>query len=208
VGVCVVEKSAASINDNNLRDNGVWSIYIAKCSASQVSALNNSVDARHVPGSVEKDDGVCVCVCVHVCVCVCVCVCGRYTLPSALQGKYQRWITLSTRDTFPVLSRRMTVCVCACVCTCVVCGQYTLPRVLQGKYQLLVTLSMCDTFPASSRRMMVCACACVRVYVCACVCVCVVCCQYTLSSAVQARYGVATISRLLTIIGLFCKTAL
>jgi len=68
VGVCVVEKSAASINDNNLRDNGVWSIYIAKCSASQVSALNNSVDVRHVPSSVEKDDGVCVCVCVHVCV--------------------------------------------------------------------------------------------------------------------------------------------
>jgi len=62
---------------------GVWSIYVAESSARQVSALNNSVDVRHVPSVVEKDDGVCVCVCARVCVRMCVCVCillSRYVV--------------------------------------------------------------------------------------------------------------------------------
>ena len=47
-------------------------------------------------------------------------------------------------------------------------------------------------------------CMCVYVYVCVCVCVCV--CVWTLDH--KSRYGVARISRLLKIIGLFYKRAL
>jgi len=45
-----------------------------------------------------------------------------------------------------------------------------------------------------------CVCVCVCVCVCACVCVCVCVCMLS-----ESCYGVAAISRLLEIIGLFCR---
>jgi len=60
----------------------------------------------------------------------------------------------------------------------------------------------------------VCVCMCVYVCVCVCVCVCVsvcVCdntCRHRHKCRHRHRYGVASISRLLKIVGLFCKRAL
>jgi hypothetical protein len=56
VGLCVIDNSAASIKDNDLRENGVWSIFVARCSANQVSAVNNCVDPRPVKLPVAADD--------------------------------------------------------------------------------------------------------------------------------------------------------
>jgi len=57
-----------------------------------------------------------------------------------------------------------------------------------------------------TKREIMCVCVCI---VCACVCaVCVYVCAVNAGSARVVCYGVATVSRLLKIIGLFCKRAL
>jgi len=79
---------------------------------------------------------------------------------------------------------------------------YTMSQVVSKKIRHLPTAHFCG-------RVRVCVCACVRVCVCVCVCVCV---QGFLGGGgevcgprLEILYGLATISRLLKIIGLFCR---
>jgi len=81
----------------------------------------------------------------------------------------------------------MYVCVCVCVCVCVgVCASWICSQLTLADY---ANLPVC-----------VHVCLCVRVCVCVCMCVFVCVCVSWI-----CRYGVATISRLLKIIGLFCR---
>jgi len=75
------------------------------------------------------------------------------------------------------------ICVCVCVCVCV-CAS--------------VCVFACGC---------VCVCVCVFVYVCVCVCVCLRVFVYICSAKepYKSNYGVAMISRLLKIIGLFYR---
>jgi len=69
------------------------------------------------------------------------------------------------------------VCVCVCVYVCV-----------------HVCVSVCE-----------CMCMCMCVRVCVCVCLCVYVREKVLECEAQFSYGVASSSRLLKIIGLFCR---
>jgi len=84
---------------------------------------------------------------------------------------------------------RVFVCVCVCVCVSIV------------EEEVDVLIQVCSS-----------VCVCVCMCMCMCVCVCVVRIFWgslALSGLnLRVRYGVATISRLLKIIGLFCKRAL
>jgi len=85
---------------------------------------------------------------------------------------------------------RKWVCVCVCMCAC-----------------MCVCLCAC-AFVSVSVSVFVCLSVCVCV--CACVCACVLCCKRFLESQLNNIYtthGVATISRLLKMIDLFCKRA-
>jgi len=105
---------------------------------------------------------------------------------------------------------RKWVCVCVCMCACM-CVCLCACAFVSVSVSVFVCLSVC-----------VCVCACVSVSVsvfvclsvcvcvCACVCACVLCCKRFLESQLNNIYtthGVATISRLLKMIDLFCKRA-
>jgi hypothetical protein len=119
-----------------------------------------------------------VCVCACICVCVCVRVCACVLL-----------------------------CVCVCVCACVYMCVYVCA---------CVCVCVCVCVRACGHACAVCMC----VSVCICVRVCMrVCawfhflvsaCAYTTGQIMSqyCYYGVASISRIDTIIGLFCKRAL
>jgi len=132
----------------------------------------------------------CVCVFVFLCVCARVCVCVR-------------------------VCTRVCVCVCACVRVCMCVCMRMCPYTSMYEY-IHVKIWMC-----------VCVCVCVRacvfVFVCN-LCVCtfagtwnvstycfVLGCRWMYGKCIwfnSTAYGVATISRFLKMIGLFCKRAL
>jgi len=101
-------------------------------------------------------------------------------------------------------NRSIYVCVCVCVCVCV------RVRVCEGIFVFCVCPSAIMTQYGSVLPIQpIFLCACVKVCECMHVCVCLrifVFCVCIL--AVIMHYGLATISRLLQIIGLFCKRAL
>jgi len=138
-------------------------------------------------GTGESCECVFVCVCVCVCACVCVCVCIIKFKPG-----YRRILSFfcaTSAQTFFSLAKtcaenhflRPCVCVCARVYACVCV------RVCVWKRE--------------------------KLSVCVCVCVCVrerVVCKRDMNCWADklSTYGVASISRLLQIIGLFYKRAL
>jgi len=148
------------------------------------------------------------CVCCRVCVAVCVlpCVCCRECVGATPRSSLsnapecvtdvsvaaccsvlQVWVLQSACKQCMCVCRRECVCVCVCVtgnmCVCVSQGMCVCTHISGDVWARRNTLG--------------CTGVCCR-YVYRGVCVCVILCVY----------GVATISRLLKIIGLFCKRAL
>ena len=134
------------------------------------------------------------CVCLCVCAsythsCVCLCVCASYTHS----------------------------CVCLCVCACYthmyvwVCSAYhigmpvmhtSLPSLL---HVCLWHVSLLHTYTHMSGLLNTHTCVCVPIVH---TCVSMTCVPSTYIHTLSLAYGVATLSRLLKIIGLFCKRAL
>ena len=106
------------------------------------------------------------------------------------------------------ISRKwVCVCVCMCACVCCVCVCVCVFVCVCVCVCVWVCVRVCLCLCLC---LFVCLFVCVYVCVCACVCACVLCCKRFLESQLNNRYtthGVATISRLLKIIGLFCKRA-
>ena len=128
----------------------------------------------------------CVRACVHACVCECVCVRVCVHAEISLGMFVCVWVTLrrhvlqvsalslSMRDTFPMMSTRMTMCVCVFVCVTLYVGMFCYIQRM-GFVMDYDDDSMFVPFtkstPGCCVRKYMCdiGCMCVRVRVCACV---------------------------------------
>jgi hypothetical protein len=185
----------------------------------------------------QVNAGECVYVCVCLCVCVFVYVCLLYDSPFIAQPS-QYWCVsfdfnvsysscwgYSLINTFKLkkkidfgrillsslyeVNTVVIVDVCACVNLCIdIFCVNLLSSLIEVNTGVCIDFCVCMRvymscvwfcYPRSFKSILVRVFMCVCVCVCMCACVCIICVWC---------YGVATISRLLKIIGLFCKRAL
>jgi len=169
---------------------------------------------------------------VYVCVCVCVCVCINVIwILSMCHMTYYHALD------HPFLCVNLCVClcvclcvyICACVCVCVCMCHINSSYVSNQVFPCVTWLILMCHNEDLDRTAAICVHCCTRVCVCVCVCVCMyvyaiwilLMCHMTHSLAWHASflrvtkrsrsrrcYCVATISRLLKIVGFFCQLAL